>query len=172
MKPNYLVICCLVLATTALRAEEPKSEILKKVFATDPSGKAAAIHIARASAKPGETVTIKGRVMGNIKPFVEGRSIFILGDTETLKACSDVPGDACATPWDNCCDSPEALKQGIATIQVVDAKGKVLKEGIENVKGLQKLSYVTVSGTVAPGSSAELLLLNADAIKVEEPKKK
>ncbi len=172
MKPNYLVTCCLVLATTVLWAEEPKSEGLKKVFATDPSGKAVAIHIARASAKPGQTITLKGRVMGNIKPFVEGRSIFILGDTETLKACSDNPGDACETPWDNCCDSPEAIKQGTATIQIVDAKGKVLKEGIENVNGLQKLSYVTVSGTVAPGSSPQLLLLNADAIKVEELKKK
>lgn len=85
---------------------------------------------------------------------------------------SDNSGDACATPWDNCCDSPEAIKQGTATIQVINEKGKVLKEGIENVNGLQKLSYVTVSGIVAPGSSAELLLLNADAIKVEEPKKK
>lgn len=110
--------------------------------------------------------------MGNAKPFVDGRSIFILGDTDTLKACSDIPGDGCATPWDNCCDSPELLKQGTATIQVVDEKGKVLKEGIENVNGLQKLSYVIVTGKVAPGSSAKLLLVNAEAIKVEEPKKK
>ncbi|TLD70991.1 hypothetical protein FEM03_08715 [Phragmitibacter flavus] len=172
MKPTQLITCCLVLATSVLSAEEPKSEVLKKVFATAPSGKPAAIHKARTTAKPGETITLKGRVMGNLKPFVDGRSIFILGDPETLKACSDIPGDACETPWDNCCDDPEALKQGTATIQVIDAKGRVLKEGIENVNGLQKLSYVTVSGTVAPGSSDKLLLLNADAIQVEEPKKK
>ena len=177
MKPNCTTALCLFLTTSVLLADDkttatqPQSEILKKVFMTEPAGKPAAIHKARTVAKPGDTLTLKGRVMGNIKPFVEGRSIFILGDTETLKACSDIPGDACATPWDNCCDSPEAIKQGTATIQVMDARGKVLKEGIENVNGLKKLSHVIVSGTVAPGSSPALLLLNAEAIKVEAPKK-
>ena len=177
MKPYYLVICCLSLATSVLMAgeklaqtQEPKSDALKKVFATLPEGKPVAIHQARTVAKPGDTITIKGRVMGNTKPFVDGRSIFVLGDTETLKACSDNPGDGCETPWDTCCDSPEAIKLGTATIQVVDAKGRVLKEGIENINGLKKLSYVVVSGKVAPGSTADLLLLNAEAIKVEEAK--
>ncbi len=178
MKAYYLVICCLSLATSVLfadeklaQAQQPKSDTLKKVFATLPEGKPIAIHQARATAKPGDTITIRGRVMGNTKPFVDGRSIFVLGDTETLKACSDNPGDGCGTPWDTCCDSPEAIKLGTATVQVVDAKGKVLKEGIENVNGLKKLSYVIVSGKVAPSSTADLLLLNAEAIKVEGTKK-
>lgn len=176
MKLNYLITCGLILSSSLVFADdkqtEPKNEELKKVFSSAPAGEPVAIHKARTTAKPGDTITLTGRVMGNIKPFVEGRSIFVLGDTETLKACSDNPDDACETPWDTCCDDPDAIKQGTATIQVVDAKGKVLKEGIENIKGLQKLSYVVVSGKVAPGSSADLLLLNAEAIKVKDPVKK
>lgn len=128
MKRNYLLTCCLILATSVLQAEdkktEAKSEALKQVFSTAPTGEPSAIHKARASAKPGDTITLKGRVMGNSKPFVDKRSIFVLGDTETLTACSDKPGDACATPWDTCCDSSELIKQGTATIQVVDEKAK------------------------------------------------
>lgn len=175
MKPYLLLASILAISAASLVADEniqsPKSDALKQVFSTPPTGKPDAIHKARTTAKPGDTITLKGRVMGNLKPFVEGRSIFIVGDTEKLKACSDTPGDGCETPWDNCCDSPEAIKQGTATIQVVDAKGKVLKEGIENVNGLKKLSYVTVSGKVAPGSSTDLLLLNAESIQVVEMKK-
>ena len=171
MKPSSLILCSLLLVSAVAVAAEPKSDALKQVFGAEPAGKPEAIHKARTTAKPGDTLTLKGRVMGNLKPFVDGRSIFILGDTETLKACSDMPGDACATPWDTCCDAPELIKAGTATIQVLDAKGKVVKEGIENINGLTKLSYVIVSGKVAPGSSESLLLLNAEAIKVEAAKK-
>lgn len=177
MKPHHLIACCLALAASAIAADgpaapiEPKNELLQKVFATEPSGKPADIQKTRTTAQPGDAVTIKGRVMGNVKPFVDGRSIFIIGDPKVLNACNDKPGDGCKTPWDNCCDTPEQIKQGTATVQVIDAKGRVLREGIENVKGLAKLSHVVVSGKVAPGSSAELLLVNAEAIKVEETKK-
>lgn len=106
--------------------------------------------------------------MGNASPFVEARSIFILGDKEVLTACNEVPGDACETPWDNCCDSKEDKKRGTATIQVVDANGRVLKEPVEGVGGLAKLAEVIGTGRVAEGSSAESLVVNATAIDVKE----
>ena len=140
------------------------SGAVQKVLATKPTGEAGAIHKVRTQVKPGDDITIKGRIMGNMNPFVEGRAAFILGDTETMKACSDIPGDSCDTPWDNCCDSPEVKKAGIATIQIVDESGRVLKEGLEGTGGLEKLAHVTVSGKVAEGSSPELLLINASAI--------
>jgi len=155
---------------TAVVQEAPAvaSDELQKVFNTPLAGEPKAIHKVRKSVKSGDELTLKGRVMGNLHPFVEGRSIFILGDTEKLTACSDMPGDACETPWDTCCDAPELIKEGTATIQVLDADGKVLKEKIETVNGLNKLSYVVVSGKVAEGSTEDLLLLNASAIKVTE----
>jgi hypothetical protein len=119
----------------------------------------------RTTAKPGDEITINGKIMGNANPFVEGRSVFILGDKAVLTACNDIEGDECETPWDNCCDSKEDKKRGIATVQVVGADGRVLKEPIEGINGLAKLADVTVTGTVAEGSSADLLIINAKAIR-------
>ena len=103
--------------------------------------------------------------MGNEKPFVAGRSAFILGDPEVLTACNENPADKCTTPWDACCDSPEDKKRGIATIQIVDADGRVLKESVEGVGGLANLATVTVTGKVAEGSSVDALIINARAIR-------
>ena len=56
--------------------------------------------------------------------------------------------------------------EGLATVQIVDSNGRVLKEGLEGVGGLANLAKVTVSGRVAEGSSPESLVVNATAIKV------
>ncbi len=170
---------CLLIATVALLAsckEKPTqvtaapakvaSAALAAVLATPPTGEPQSIHLVRSSAKPGDVITLSGRIMGNAKPFVDGRAAFILGDPKILTACNDSPGDKCETPWDACCDSPEDKKRGIATIQIVDADGRVLKEGIEGVGGLKNLATVTVTGKVADGSSADLMLVNATAIRV------
>ena len=151
-------------ATTA-PAPAATSEALSKVLATAPANEPQAIAKARATAKPGDEITLSGKIMGNAKPFVEGRSVFILGDPEVLTPCNENPDDACETPWDNCCDSKEDKKRGTATIQVVGADGRVLKDAIEGVGGLEKLAAVTVSGKVAEGSSPDLLIVNATAIR-------
>ena len=149
-------------------AVAPTSPALEAVFSTTPSQQAEAIHQARLTAKPGDSLTLKGRIMGNLKPFVEGRAAFILGDPDKITPCNKNPDDGCPTPWDACCDTPEVIKVGTATIQVVDAQGKVLKEPLENVHGLKPLSSVVVSGIVAPGSNPELLVLNAQSIQILE----
>jgi hypothetical protein len=141
------------------------SAALSAVLATPPTGEAKPIHLIRTTAKPGDEITVSGKIMGNEKPFVDGRSAFILGDTEVLTACNEDPADKCSTPWDVCCDSPEDKKRGIATIQVVGADGRVLKESLEGVGGLAKLAAVTVSGKVAEGSSPDLLIVTATAIR-------
>ena len=170
---------CLALATAALLAScgekesttaaapvaSAPSSALAAVLAAIPAGEPQSIHLIRATAKPGDTITISGKIMGNEKPFVDGRSAFILGDPEVLTPCNEDPADKCTTPWDNCCDSPEDKKRGIATIQVLGPDGRVLKEPVEGVGGLAKLAQVTVSGKVAEGSSADLLIINAQAIR-------
>jgi hypothetical protein len=148
-----------------ISVSEP-SPALTAVLAASPSGEAASIAAIRTTAKPGDEITISGQIMGNSKPFVDGRAAFILGDPEVLTPCNEVPGDECETPWDVCCDSPEDKKRGTATIQIVDADGRVLKEPIEGIGGLQNLAKITVTGKVAEGSSADLLILNASAIGV------
>ncbi|MCW1886760.1 hypothetical protein OKA04_18620 [Luteolibacter flavescens] len=144
----------------------PSAE-LSKVFATVPTGEAKAIHLVRTTVQPGDEITLTGRIMGKSKPFVEGRAAFVLGDAEVLTPCSEKPGDNCETPWDTCCNSAEEKKAGIATIQITGADGKVLAEGVEGVGGLANLATVTVSGEVAPGSSADALIVNATALQVK-----
>lgn len=154
-------------SATPPAAASPSAE-LSKVLATEPKGEAAAIHTARTSAKPGDEITISGRIMGSDSPFVSGRAAFILGDPDILTPCNEMPGDTCETPWDTCCDSPEKKKQGIATVQIVGADGRVLKENLEGTGGLAKLASVTVTGKVAEGSTADALVVNATAIKAEK----
>lgn len=144
----------------------PSAE-LSKVLATAPAGEAKAITAARSTAKPGDEITLTGRIMGGAKPFVDGRAAFIIGDPAVLTACSDNPGDNCSTPWDACCDSPEKKKSATATIQITGADGRVLAEGLEGVGGLKNLATVTVSGKVAPASSADVLIVNATALQVK-----
>lgn len=169
---------CLALATAALLASCDKKETtvstpvasapsaeLATVLAASPTGEPKSIHLVRTAAKPGDAITVSGKIMGNEKPFVAGRSAFILGDPEVLTPCNEDPADKCTTPWDVCCDSPEDKKRGIATIQVVGADGRVLKEPLEGVSGLVNLAAVTVSGKVAEGSSADVLIINAEAIR-------
>ncbi len=151
-------------SATPPAAASPSAE-LSKVLATEPKGEAAAIHTARTSAKPGDEITISGKIMGSDSPFVSGRAAFILGDPELLTPCNEIPGDKCDTPWDVCCEPSDEKKAGIATIQIVGADGRVLKEGLEGAGGLEKLAAVTVTGKVAEGSTADALVVNATAIK-------
>ncbi len=164
---SLLTACGDKKTTVSSAASQPAtSPALAAVFAAQPADAPVAIHQARTSAKPGDELTLQGRVMGSLKPFVEGRAAFILGDPAKLTPCNEQPGDGCDTPWDTCCDTPGDIKAGTATIQVVDAEGRVLKESIENVNGLKPLSTVIVSGAVAEGSHPGLLILNASAIQL------
>ncbi len=178
MKTTYLLIATVTLlascnkeeavTTTTTASASSISPALSKVLDASPTGEVKAIHIIRNTAKSGDKITVSGKIMGNAEPFVDGRSVFILGDPEVLTACNENPDDACETPWDACCDSKEDKKRGIASIQIVDADGRVLKESVEGVGGIAKLADVTVSGTVAEGSSADVLIINAEAIHTGE----
>lgn len=125
-----------------------------------------AIHLIRSTAKPGDEVTVSGRIMGRSQPFVDGRAAFILGDPAKLTPCNERPDDECKTPWDNCCDSKEARQEGTATIQITGPDGRVLNQSLKGVHGLSELATVTLTGKVAPNSTAEALVINATLIHV------
>lgn len=138
-------------------------------FSADPIADPQAIHVAHTTAKPGDEIVIKGLVMGREKVFVDGRASFLLGDREKLTPCNEMPDDFCPTPWDACCDSPEVKRTAIASIQILDADGRVLAGGLKGVKGLKELSAVTVSGTVDASSSEGNLIVTAKRIHVDRP---
>jgi len=139
---------------------------LDRFFTEEAHEGAALIHVARQSASPGDEITLQGMVMGRTRPFVEGRAAFVLGDRTLLTPCNEKDGDSCATPWDVCCDSSEDKRNGTATIQIVDADGRVIGESLRGVNDLVELSSVTLKGTVAEGSGEDALIVNATEIHV------
>lgn len=161
-----LLVSCKDKPIAAISEVKPASPAIVAVFDTPLTGEAASIHRVRDTVKPGSPLTLKGRIMGSLHPFVEGRAAFTLGDPEKLTPCNKNPDDGCETPWDTCCDDAEDIKVGTATVQIVDESGKVLREPLRDVKGLKPLSSIIVSGIVAQGSSPENLILNASAIKI------
>lgn len=154
---------------TTVTTAETSVPVFDDYFTDTPPADPQVIHLARETAKPGDELTLSGRIMGRMNLFVEDRAAFILGDPAKLTPCNEKPGDECETPWDTCCDSREAKQAGTATIQLVGENNRVLTGSLKGVNGLTELSTITVSGIVAPQSTPEALILNATLIHVETP---
>lgn len=111
---------------------------------------------ARASAKTGEELVLKGRV----KDFVGGLAAFTLIDP-SLRACSDEGDpmqDSCETPWDYCCIPGKEVAAACATVEFRDGAG-VLKQPIEGFHGLGHLDTVVVRGTAELDPTGNLTLV-------------
>lgn len=170
---NRLFACAfaLIFVTACGKNDAPQVTVepgvnLNEFFTSTAPPDAAEIHVARESAEPGAEITLQGRVMGRSKPFVDGRAAFVLGDRTLLTPCNEKPDDECDTPWDVCCDSAENKRKGPETIQIVGDDGRVISENLRGMNGVLELSKLTVHGTVAEGSSAEALIVNATEIYV------
>jgi len=116
------------------------------------------------SAKVGDQIVVRGRIGGSKSPFVEKRAVFTLMGA-ALKACSDDPEDKCKTPWDYCCDTPDAIARHSATIQVVDADGAPLRLGLKGANELKELSEVVILGVVKEAKE-KVMIVNATGIYV------
>ncbi len=111
--------------------------------------------------QPGTDVVISGEIMGKRAPLIEGRAMFLLGDPTKMTPCNRIPGDGCKTPWDACCDPAAMKRTAMATIQLLDEDGSVIKTGLKGYRGIAEQSFITVKGTIAEGSNEENLLINA-----------
>ena len=120
----------------------------------------------RRTAQPGDEVIFEAKVMGTKTPFVENRALFVVGDEGTLTSCDIHHADSCETPWDNCCDTPDALRAGTASIQVVDDDGNVLRHGIKGIAGLRELRRLRIAGTVAADATEAAFIINAKTIQI------
>ena len=144
----------------------PNTTLESVLLKTAPAD-AQSIALARASVEVGEIITLKGKIMGRKDPFVDGRAMVVLGDPDKLTSCDLRPEDQCQAPWDVCCDDPDDIKNFTATIQVMDADGKLIKQGLKGIDGMSELSHLVVTGTIAEGSNAGNLLINATGIYVQ-----
>ena len=118
---------------------------------------------ARKSAKAGDTVTVTGKIAGAMSPFTEGYASLVLSD-RALQTCDLIPGDECPTPWDACCADPDHIKSVRLTLQVVDADGFPVAQGLKGVAGLKELTPLVATGTVAEGSTPENLIVNVTGL--------
>jgi hypothetical protein len=122
------------------------------------------------SLKPGDSVVVKGKIMGSHKPFVANRASFIIGDPDELISCEIRHGDKCQMPWDTCCEPAKKIKAATLNIQLLDKKGLVYKTGLKNIKDLKELKEVVIEGKLDKNSTSESTIINAEKIMVIEKK--
>ncbi|MCP4594249.1 MAG: hypothetical protein GY842_26260 [bacterium] len=111
-------------------------------------------------------VVVHGRIGGRANPFVDGAAVLLLADA-SMKACNELHGDGCKTPWDYCCEARESLTANTATIQIVGADGKPLKINLNGRHGLTPLARITVAGEITQRDASGTLVINARSIHVQ-----
>ncbi len=131
------------------------------VLSSAPEG-ALSVTDAKASASEGEQVVLRGRIGGRKEPLTEGSPVFTVIDL-AIPYCGELSDDACRTPWDYCCETPEAIATNSATIQIVDASGQPIANN-SAIQGLSALDEVIVVGTVAPRPNQNVLTVQATGI--------
>ncbi|MBA2114184.1 hypothetical protein [Bremerella alba] len=142
----------------------PSAEMAKYLLASEPEGAQEVIAV-RESAKDDEEVTVVGRIGGSANPWIDGRVAFSIVDP-SLKACSDIPGDACEKPWDYCC-ATDKLPGATALIKVVDENGEVLQADARESLKLDELQTVVVRGKAQRDEEGNLTVL-ADSLYVRK----
>jgi hypothetical protein len=105
---------------------------------TEPDG-SIPIGDARRQAKDDEEVTLVGRIGGSLEPFVEGMAAFTIVDP-SVPYCADEEA-----PWSYCCHQ-DAVKENIATVQIVDETGNTVMSDARKLFNVKEFSTVTVQG--------------------------
>lgn len=175
-KPSQLCNITLLAAALALascgdsgsssgsaESSKPADPRVEAVFLSDAPAGAVSVLEARKAPQPGSEITVTGRVAGAVEPFSEDFATLMLVD-DSVETCDRMPGDTCETPWDACCVEPKALAGARLSVQVNDESGKPIPATLKGAKGLKELDPVVVTGKVAPGSTADNLIINATGI--------
>jgi hypothetical protein len=127
----------------------------KYLLATAPAGARGVMDV-REKAKDNEEVVIVGRIGGGVDPWIKGKPAFSIVDS-SLKACSEIEGDTCPTPWDYCCESDLPKKKVL--VKFVDASGSMVSGDAKELLGLKELQTVTVQGKAKRDDAGNLTVL-------------
>ncbi|MFN0137301.1 MAG: hypothetical protein ACKVS9_14455 [Phycisphaerae bacterium] len=127
------------------------------LFVAQPPEGAVAVGKLKADAAAPTSIVVYGRIGGRKEPFVAGSAMFLLADM-SMKACSELEGDLCATPWDYCCEPKENLSKMLATVQVLGPDGKPLAVGLDGTNGLKPLAELTITCDIASREGGALVL--------------
>jgi hypothetical protein len=116
---------------------------------------AGAVGVAAAKGGTDESITVVGRIGGSEKPFVEGLAAFTIVDPQ-IEPCGKEEG--CPTPWDYCC-AQDKMKDNLATVKVVDAKGAPVSGDAKELLKVKELSTVVVQGKRQSDAEGNLIIL-------------
>lgn len=108
---------------------------------------------ARQSAVEGQPIVVRGQVGGLAKPFADKYAMFVVCD-KRLAVCPS----GCTNPADFCSVPRDQIMANLATIQIVDRNGTLLKASVQGLNGLRPLSEVVISGTVAKKDNKVLIV--------------
>ena len=111
----------------------------------------------REESKQGDEVVLVGRIGGDVNPWVEGRAAFSLVDL-SARACSDIAGDSCPTPWDYCCETDKLVK-GKTLIKLVGDDGQPVATDARELLGVKELDTLVVQGKAQRDDSGNLTIL-------------
>jgi hypothetical protein len=119
---------------------------------------AVSITDAKATAKEGDTVVIRGRIGGRHTPINNASPVFTIVDL-ALPHCNQEEEDMCSTPWDYCCETSNTITENSATVQIVG------NGNIDPVAaGFEPLDEVILIGTVGPRPSDEVYTIQATGV--------
>lgn len=138
-----LIVAAIFTSSFARAQDLPESHRLKALPAD-----AKELSPAITSAKPGETITVRGRVANADDAFTAGRAEFVLvDDAAAAGVMRETGGEQVAA----CPLKPENR----AIVQLVDSAGKPLTYSVKDRSGLKPGAEVFVTGKVASAMSAE-----------------
>ncbi len=116
---------------------------------------------AKAQAKEGDEIVIRGRIGGRHTPIQSDSTVFTIVDVQ-LEYCGQTTEDRCRAPWDYCCETPATIANNSATIQALS------DSVIDLTSELEPLDIVILQGVVGPRPSDEVLMISTKAIYTEE----
>jgi hypothetical protein len=144
-------------ATSAPASVEPLVvDGAKYILAEAPADAADVIQV-RQEAQDGDEIVIVGRIGGSTEPWIDGRAAFSIVD-RSIKACTDIPGDTCPTPWDYCCETPK-LPTATALVKLVDDDGQLITADARGLLNVKELMTVVVTGTAKRDDAGNLTVL-------------
>lgn len=146
-----VVAACASIVADLNAAEPEKSAVLKK----EPKG-AMDVLALRKEAKDKQEVVVVGRIGGRVNPWVKDAAVFPIVD-RSLRPCNEIPGDACKTPWDYCCETN--VPKATVVVMFLDDKGKPIRKDPRKLFGVKELSTVVVQGTAKRDKSGNVTVL-------------
>jgi hypothetical protein len=119
----------------------------------------------KSDAAVGDEVVFEGRIGGRVEPFTASVATFLVADP-SIMTCTERHGDGCPTPWDYCCEPKDNLMKNLATVQIVDADGRPLRQSVKGMHGLEPEARIVVVGTVSQ-SDGPTFVVDAKSIYVD-----